>query len=893
MLLSFTLSLFCPSEVLQAAQTPKSPLTFFTFPKPFTGDRAVAQRNAIHSWILLEPRPTVILFGNATGTDSVAKELDVIHAPVVESSPTGLPYMASMMAKAALLAPARCFVFINSDIILSPEFGAVVEAVETYYSRYVMIGKRTELSGWTAAVRDRISVEAAIRSARNLGYLQKGCFIDYIAFTEGVWDEIPRFVIGRPRFDQWLVHHALLSASVAVVDASDVIAAVHQAHDYHHLRSSSTQGIIANYSAIDYMSLHRDDPDAEWNEKLAGNYTNYDKGRTENAPWKVVPCSTSCEARFCLRHHTHSQVLCHSEHTAKWRAMRDSASGSSCVLLGTGPSLNKVNWAAVRESKNIVIGVNKIYLGLERFGIRLSYYIGTNSDSLQGATRYPLNAVIKLAPYLEAGALTDAAAFALFRAFYSIPGFSFDPADGIKYTESAISVALQVAFHIGCQRVVLLGLDHEFVSPTSPTLMVHGDPNHFAANYTRHESAWQKQLNLTEGAYAIAREAFHHHRREVLDATVQGRCPIFPRNSSLYSLQTNGRKWYVYDLDFRFNYDGYVNCPHPHCKTSLWYLTGERFFYERLRRSPLRTLDPSEAALFYVPFFASALIMSRGGADWWPAINFTAARLREVLAIVMSSPQWQRNGGKDHVWYFSFDHGVCLSNSYSPRFQPPPEILPCIHISTYGNSDDPVCSRAQDVVAPPASNLTIVRIFRAELAQAKPRKDAIFFQGSIDRKSAHGDVYSNGTRQLLWRLYRNSTFWLWSKSVSPEELARDMTAVDFCACPEGFAPWTPRLVQSVLAGCIPVIISSRIVLPLTTRVPWHHFSIRIMAHQLPLMNDILKAISKQRRTEMRAEMAKYWSQLVLGPDEDPTVGVDDGFQAVLEETHKKSLSLMH
>ena len=57
--------------------------------------------------------------------------------------------------------------------------------------------------------------------------------IDYFVFTAGLFDPLPPFVVGRARFDNWLVWQARQRG--AVVDATRAVVAVHQRHDYAHV----------------------------------------------------------------------------------------------------------------------------------------------------------------------------------------------------------------------------------------------------------------------------------------------------------------------------------------------------------------------------------------------------------------------------------------------------------------------------------------------------------------------------------------------------------------------------------------------------------------------------------------------------------------------------------
>ena len=64
------------------------------------------------------------------------------------------------------------------------------------------------------------------------GSQRSATWIDYFVFSKNLYHhQMPPFVIGRNSWDPWLVWKAI-SAGATVVDASGVVVAVHQNHDY-------------------------------------------------------------------------------------------------------------------------------------------------------------------------------------------------------------------------------------------------------------------------------------------------------------------------------------------------------------------------------------------------------------------------------------------------------------------------------------------------------------------------------------------------------------------------------------------------------------------------------------------------------------------------------------
>ena len=55
----------------------------------------------------------------------------------------------------------------------------------------------------------------------------------------------------------------------------------------------------------------------------------------------------------------------------------------------------------------------------------------------------------------------------------------------------------------------------------------------------------------------------------------------------------------------------------------------------------------------------------------------------------------------------------------------------------------------------------------------------------------------------------------------------------FCLMADGFAPWSPRLVEFLAAGCVPVVVSSALIPPFHRSLDWSKFSVRIDPSKLP------------------------------------------------------------
>jgi hypothetical protein len=92
-------------------------------------------------------------------------------------------------------------------------------------------------------------------------------------------------------------------------------------------------------------------------------------------------------------------------------------------------------------------------------------------------------------------------------------------------------VALQLAYFMGFEQVILIGVDHSFSTKGKPNTTVTSqgnDPDHFNERYFGKGFRWQlPDLVTSERAYLCARQAYEDAGREVLDATVGGKLNTF------------------------------------------------------------------------------------------------------------------------------------------------------------------------------------------------------------------------------------------------------------------------------------------------------------------------------------------------------------------------------
>jgi hypothetical protein len=256
-------------------------LTFFATAKPFRGHIGIIQRNAIQSWTRLHPDVEIILFGNDEGAaelvtelanevaGNVGREFSIRHEPHVECNEFGTKRLDYLFARAQSIARHDLLCYINCDIILTQDFCRALQRVHAAHKEFLMVGRRTDLNITTALLfetndsepQQRLSAlsqparwEKELRTlAERSGRKRTAEWIDYFAFTRGLFTpDMPPFVL-RVFWDNWLVWKALASDK-PVVDASPAVLAVHQNHDYSH-HPQGQQGVWHGHEAANNARL--------------------------------------------------------------------------------------------------------------------------------------------------------------------------------------------------------------------------------------------------------------------------------------------------------------------------------------------------------------------------------------------------------------------------------------------------------------------------------------------------------------------------------------------------------------------------------------------------------------------------------------------------------------
>jgi hypothetical protein len=211
---------------------------------------------------------------------------------------------------------------------------------------------------------------------------------------------------------------------------------------------------------------------------------------------------------------------------------KDKHKGQRCFIIGNGPSLKRTDLTQLEGE--FTFGMNRIYLMFPELGFPTTYFLSVNSLVIEQSTADILDLPIpKFITWRARSILqpTDDTIF-LFTT-YTGQKFAKDARERLWEGATVTYVALQLAFHMGFDPVILIGVDHSFSTKGKPNTTVTSqgdDPDHFDARYFGKGFRWQlPDLDTSEVAYRMAHEAYASDGRRILDATVDGKLTVFPK----------------------------------------------------------------------------------------------------------------------------------------------------------------------------------------------------------------------------------------------------------------------------------------------------------------------------------------------------------------------------
>ena len=258
-------------DIITRCQSRKKRIVFFTTCKPFIGDDAWRQEQAVKSWSLLTHQNfdiKIVVIGNDEGVSAICEKYGAIHRTDVKTY-SNVPYLHSMFDIACeyVVDSEDVLIWTNADMIYNTDLISNIVAFESYKSankikNFALIGQRYDWHNPSILhslnkqdFLDNINItereititphgptgkmaympieDAQPASVKYECSLHQACGIDYVVFNKdtllGKFDK--NLVIAGARHDMIVVGAALQSGFVFDISATNFV--VHQDHGYY------------------------------------------------------------------------------------------------------------------------------------------------------------------------------------------------------------------------------------------------------------------------------------------------------------------------------------------------------------------------------------------------------------------------------------------------------------------------------------------------------------------------------------------------------------------------------------------------------------------------------------------------------------------------------------
>ena len=199
------------------------------------------------------------------------------------------------------------------------------------------------------------------------------------------------------------------------------------------------------------------------------------------------------------------------------------------LVIGNGPSLNDIPIEFLNKYPSF--GTNRIYL-LDDF--TPDYYAAVNPLVIEQFSD-DINEM-ECEKFITARFVQDGTVTGAHPLYSSVtPSFSRDPEDWIYEGYTVTFVCLQLAFWMGFQTVLLVGVDHSFEfkgMPNGIAQAVGDDVNHFHPDYFGDGVLWHNpDLVQSERAYKMAKTVYEHDGRKIVNLTPGTKLDVFEKGS--------------------------------------------------------------------------------------------------------------------------------------------------------------------------------------------------------------------------------------------------------------------------------------------------------------------------------------------------------------------------
>ncbi|KAL8503701.1 hypothetical protein ACS0TY_022428 [Phlomoides rotata] len=280
---------------------------------------------------------------------------------------------------------------------------------------------------------------------------------------------------------------------------------------------------------------------------------------------------------------------------------------------------------------------------------------------------------------------------------------------------------------------------------------------------------------------------------------------------------------------------------------------------------------PDEAHAFFIPVSITNIVHYVYDPSHR---DFGRERIQDLVedyikVVANKYPYWNRSGGADHFYVACHDWGPFATQANPKLFKNLIRVLCNANVS---EGFIPTRDVTFPEVKVPPVNLNPPDFNRSKSTLA-------FFAGG-----AHGYI-----REVLLHHWKGKDSDMQVHEYLPKHVSyfEMMSRAKFCLCPSGYEVASPRLVESMHMGCVPVVISDAYPLPLGDVLDWTKFSVQLPVEKIPEMKKILEAIPMEEYLRKQREVWKVKKHFVLHRPSQPF----DVFRMVIHSVWLRRLNV--